>query len=52
MLGHLALGKQNQVISKAIGCGVKTVEANVGAILKKARVRSRAELVAHLWQPR
>jgi len=50
VLEHLAQGKANQAIAKALGCGVKTVEQHVGAILKKAHVKSRAELVARVWQ--
>ena len=50
VLEHLAQGKANLAIAKALGCGVKTIEQHVGLILKKARVKNRAELVARIWQ--
>jgi len=52
VLRHLAQGKSNQEIATAVGGSVKAIELHVGAILKKARAKNRAALIARVWQSR
>lgn len=46
---RLGRGTSNKTIARDIGCSIRTVELHVSSILKKARARSRAELIAKLW---
>jgi DNA-binding CsgD family transcriptional regulator len=49
VLRCLVLGEANKTIAERLGLSVVTVEVHVSAILRKARVDSRAELVARFW---
>jgi len=49
VLRRLVLGEANKAIAERLGLSVATVEVHVSAILKKARVDGRAELVARFW---
>jgi DNA-binding CsgD family transcriptional regulator len=46
---RVALGDGNKAIAERLRCSVATVEVHVGAVLKKARVGGRTELVAKFW---
>lgn len=46
---RLASGDSNKAIARDLGCSVRTVELHVSSVLKKARSRSRAELLVKLW---
>lgn len=48
----LASGCSNKEIARALGTSLKTVEAHVTEILRKAQVDSRAALVARVWSAR
>jgi DNA-binding CsgD family transcriptional regulator len=48
-LDLLAAGCSNREVAKALGTSVKTVEAHVTSILRKAGVESRSALVARVW---
>ena len=48
VLEGLLRGASNKAIGLELSCAVKTVELHVSAILRKARVKSRAELLATL----
>ncbi len=50
VLGCLVLGDANKVIAEKLGCAVGTVELHVSAILGKAKVESRAAVVAAFWR--
>jgi DNA-binding CsgD family transcriptional regulator len=45
----LARGLPNKTIAATLRCAERTVEQHVGAILMRAQVESRAQLVAQLW---
>ena len=46
---RVALGDGNKAIAERLRCSVATVEVHVGAVLKKARVGGRTQLVAKFW---
>jgi DNA-binding CsgD family transcriptional regulator len=50
VLDRLARGEANKDIATKIGRSVRTVEVHVSTILTRARVASRAELVAKFWE--
>lgn len=50
VLALIARGDANKTIADKLGCAPGTVELHVSAILAKARVESRAALVAALWK--
>jgi DNA-binding CsgD family transcriptional regulator len=52
VLERLLRGATNKEIGRELTCAVKTIELHVSAILRKARVKSRAELIATLSQAR
>jgi DNA-binding CsgD family transcriptional regulator len=45
-------GHANKEIAALLGCSIKTVEAHMGALLRKAGASSRAGLVAQVLGPR
>ncbi len=45
----MAQGEANKAIAGKLGCAERTVEVHVTAVLRKARVASRAELIARFW---
>ena len=49
VLTLLAQGCANKSIAGILECATGTVELHVSAILQKAEVKSRAELVAQFW---
>ncbi len=49
VLSRLAAGTPNQTIAAALGIAERTVEIHVTALLEKAQVASRAELVAKVF---
>ncbi len=49
VLERLADGRSNRAIAEDLGCALGTVELHVSAILGRAGVQSRAELVARFW---
>ena len=49
VLALLARGQPNKTIASSLTCSVRTVELHVTALLDKADVESRAELVARFW---
>jgi DNA-binding NarL/FixJ family response regulator len=48
----LAEGCSNQEIAHALKCAVRTAEIHVGALLGKAKAKSRTSLIAAFWQLR
>ena len=46
----LAEGCSNQEIATALDCAVRTAEIHVGALLDKAKAKSRTGLIAAFWQ--
>jgi DNA-binding CsgD family transcriptional regulator len=46
----LARGQSNKEIAHALGCSSSTVEVHLTAVLRKAGVKSRAELVARYFR--
>jgi NarL family two-component system response regulator YdfI len=48
VLAKVACGNANKVIALTLGVSVRTVEVHLTAIFVKARVASRAELLAKL----
>jgi DNA-binding CsgD family transcriptional regulator len=50
VLDRLVRGDADRDIATKIGCSVRTVEGHVRAILARARVGSRAEVVAKFWE--
>jgi DNA-binding CsgD family transcriptional regulator len=49
VLAVVAQGKSNKEIAQALGCAENTVELHVTQLLRRAEVKSRAELIAHFW---
>jgi DNA-binding CsgD family transcriptional regulator len=49
VLAQLVLGRSNKEIAADVGCSVATIATHVLAILRKADVHSRQELIAHYW---
>lgn len=49
VLALVVQGLPNKTISDTLRCAASTVELHVSALLKKAGVESRAELVARFW---
>jgi DNA-binding CsgD family transcriptional regulator len=45
-------GASNRTAAAELGISPRTVELHVAAVLEKARVSSRAQLVAEFWDPR
>lgn len=52
VLMALAVGDGNKDIAVRLACAPRTIERHVGAILEKAKVASRARLVALFWEGR
>jgi DNA-binding CsgD family transcriptional regulator len=50
VLERLVQGRANKTIAADLGCAEATVEVHVTALLEKAQVESRAELIAALWR--
>jgi len=50
VLAHLAEGDANKEIAAKLSCALRTVEAHVTSILKKARCAIRAQVVARFWR--
>lgn len=50
VLRHLVVGHSNKHIASELSCSPGTIELHVSAILKKAGVISRAEVVAKFWR--
>jgi DNA-binding CsgD family transcriptional regulator len=50
VLDRLVRGDANKDIAMKVGCSARTVEVHVSALLARARVGSRAELVAKFWE--
>jgi two-component system response regulator DctR len=48
----VAEGEANKVISEKLGVALRTVEVHVASVLKKAKVDSRARLIAYFWTRR
>lgn len=48
VLSHLALGKTNRATAVELGCAERTVEVHVAAIMRKAKVASRTQLLSSL----
>jgi DNA-binding NarL/FixJ family response regulator len=48
-LRALVCGAANKTIAQQLGCAESTVEFHVTALLKKARVARRSELIAKFW---
>lgn len=49
VLERLAWGDSNKSIAARIGCAERTVELHLSAMLERAQVDSRAELIARFW---
>jgi DNA-binding NarL/FixJ family response regulator len=49
ILRFVALGDANRDIAARLSLALATVEVHVSAILRKARVESRARLIAKFW---
>ncbi len=49
MLLLVAQGDANKEIATKLGASLRTIEVHVGSILRKARVESRARLIARFW---
>lgn len=49
VLRHVVQGKTNKEVASALGCADNTVELHLTQILRKARVSSRAQLIARFW---
>ena len=49
VLHRLTLGEANKTIAERLRCSVITVEVHVSALLRKAKVTSRTELIARFW---
>jgi DNA-binding CsgD family transcriptional regulator len=49
VLGRLAYGRSNKEIAASLDAAEKTVEFHVTQLLRKARVDSRALLIARFW---
>ena len=49
VLRALVCGAANKTIAQQLGCAESTVEFHVTALLKKARVSRRSELIAKFW---
>lgn len=49
VLNHLAWGTSNKAIAAHLRCAESTVEQHVAAIMRRAEVASRAEIVARFW---
>lgn len=49
VLEQLAWGDSNKSIADRIGCAPRTVEIHISAMLERAQVGSRAELIARFW---
>jgi DNA-binding CsgD family transcriptional regulator len=49
VLGLLASGEPTRAIADRLGCAMRTVEAHATAIFRKAKVGSRAALLARFW---
>jgi DNA-binding CsgD family transcriptional regulator len=52
VLRELVVGESNKGIGEKLRCGESTVEFHVTSLLRKARVESRAALVARFWSTR
>ncbi len=50
VLDLLAQAKPNKSVAVELGCSVRTAEIHVSAILARAGVSSRAELIAKVWE--
>jgi DNA-binding NarL/FixJ family response regulator len=50
VLSALAAGHSNKEIAAALACAPRTIERHVSAILAKAKIESRARLVATFWR--
>jgi DNA-binding NarL/FixJ family response regulator len=50
VLGLLVDGLTNRTIGATLGVAVRTVEVHITAMLDKAQLESRAELVAAVWR--
>ena len=45
----IAYGEPNKEIARRLGVALRTVEVHVTSVLRKAKVDSRARLIAHFW---
>jgi DNA-binding CsgD family transcriptional regulator len=52
VLALLAEGKGNKTIAATLGCAESTVELHVTAILERAQVATRAEVIVAVWRAR
>jgi DNA-binding NarL/FixJ family response regulator len=50
VLAVVAKGETNKAIAAQLGCSVRTVEAHLGRLMRKAKVDGRTELVVRLFE--
>jgi DNA-binding CsgD family transcriptional regulator len=52
VLGIVVHGKSNKEVAEELHCAENTVELHITQLLRRAGVKSRAELIAHYWTHR